>query len=259
MARSRRQNREKLEENLFKEDTHQERLQRVAEMYLQGHPVYSIAHDLDYSVAMVCNYLQELRKRWLEKADEEFAKRKAEEFAKIDRIEQKAWQLLEKSEQDQEVHFQKEEAIREVSQSGSKKGRPSQSVRMVPLKTVTSHERRGRNGDAKFLETIRWCIETRLKMMGLLKPDQKQVNLINIDWGAMVGLPSNDPATANSNGPTQIHAVVQPVPDEIEARLQQEAAQLTTGANFLGFVPGVVSNGQPETPTNDTNTKQRDI
>jgi hypothetical protein len=56
---------------------------------------------------------------------------------------------------------------------------------MLPIKSSFETKRMGRNGDVRFLQQIAWCIEMRLKLMGLLKEDKGVGVVVQINWDEM--------------------------------------------------------------------------
>jgi hypothetical protein len=68
--------------------------------------------------------------------------------------------------------------------------------------------KRGQAGDPRFLEQVHKCIELRLKLFGLRKPDEKKVvNFVNVDWEGLHRTPpmqvGNDPIETVATDPIE--------------------------------------------------------
>lgn len=134
-----------------------DRRKQVMELYLQGKTQWDIARLINVSQGTVCNDLTALRKNWLASALRDFDTLKAEELAKIDNVERAAWDAWECS-----------------------------------RKPVGKSEVM-RPGDPRFLAQVFECVETRLKILGLLKPGTTTVNTqVNMEmWSALLdGVPA---------------------------------------------------------------------
>lgn len=156
----------------------------VAEMYLSGHSQVQIAEKMDVSVNTVAKDLHEIRRVWVSRMEAVFEERKAQELAKIDRLEQVAWEAYERSRgKCRSVRTRNERIRQSVPGRGGRTG----TARMVPMKEVKEETVKDREeGDPRFLEQVSWCIETRLRLMGLLKGETTNNNTVFIDWAGMV-------------------------------------------------------------------------
>lgn len=166
------------------------RRRRVAEAYLSGKSQVQVAEELGVSVNTIASDLQEIRKVWLAQMREAFDVKKAEELAKLDRLEQASWEAYEASKGKVMTEKRRNEAVRQTLPGARKGGRRGSHV-MVPLKEVTETSVRERpEGDPRFLEQVAWCIETRLRTMGLLKGETTNVSQVFIDWAGMMNVGS---------------------------------------------------------------------
>lgn len=157
-----------------------DRRERVAALYLQGKSQQAIARLVGVSQATVSGDLAAVRKDWLASTLRDFDLKQAEELAKLDRLELVAWEAWERSCRDVQIRRSRAELP-----SPQKRGRGQ--PRPAP-RTVVEETRKGQAGDPRFLERVAWCVETRLKLLGLLKPGQVQVGqVVTLDWDALAG------------------------------------------------------------------------
>jgi transposase len=161
----------------------QDRSQKIANWYCEGVSQFEIASRLQVSPATISKHLRVIRDEWLALALIDFNEYKAQQLAKIDHLEEEAWIAWHRSTEDAQSTAKKiEEAIRENREErGSGKSGPI----MLPIKSSFETKRMGRNGDVRFLQQIAWCIEMRLKLMGLLKEDKGVGVVVQINWDEM--------------------------------------------------------------------------
>jgi hypothetical protein len=169
-----------------------DRRKQVANLYMQGKAAYQIAEQLDTCPATIRKDLRAIQKEWLSLAIVDFDAAKSKELAKIDHLEEIAWAAWERSCHDITTKSKRKESVR-MSQPGPK-GKPL-PAKLVPLKVVEDVQRKGKSGDPRFLDKITWCIETRLKLLGLLQVEEKKTTLV-IDWDAVLNAPVVDPLQA---------------------------------------------------------------
>jgi hypothetical protein len=160
-----------------------DRRRQVAALYLQGRGQCEIARRLGVCQATVCHDLAAVREEWLASALRDFDARKAEELAKLDRLEREAWAAWRRSRRDAQTR-QVETAT--ALRGPKAKGRAAAKgpARLVPVRRVTGETARGQAGDPRFLAQVGWCVETRLKVMGVLR-EVKNVNQVAagvVDW-----------------------------------------------------------------------------
>jgi len=185
-----------------------ERRRQVANLYLQGKTQWAIARAVKVSQGTVSNDLAAVREDWLASALRDFDAMKAEELARLDRLEAVAWEGWERSCRDAVSTHQRTVQEREVRRKAAGKNGTAGRSRMAPVRKVEQRTAKGQAGDPRFLERVAWCVETRLKLMGLLRPGS-QVN-VNAPpssqefWDALAGV------TAQGE-----------IPDEIEERIRR--------------------------------------
>ena len=169
-----------------------ERRQKVANLYLQGRTQRQIGAALGVDHSTVCRDLSALRRQWQQAAAGDFQERAAVELARIDHVETVAWEAWEKS-----CHA----AV--VRKTRKTKGRLSKEGVVLPDLVVAERIEREQAGDPRFLERVSWCIQRRLEMKGLLKPEAAGVttavtvvNAVDIDCivGRKPGLPIVQPS-----------------------------------------------------------------
>jgi predicted transcriptional regulator len=204
-----------------------DRRRRVAELYLRGLSQVEIAGQLGCSQPTVSNDLTSLRDEWLALAVMDFNERKAKELAKLDALERTAWEAWDRSCKDAETCHERTEAA--LMASAKEKTEAKEQARLVIVKRIIDKTTKGQAGDPRFLERVAWCIEMRLKVVGLLKNVPVNVNQSAFNWDIFAaGMPQGE------------------VPDEIEAEL---AGLLTDGP--AGEGDG--TNGQAPPPSANGN------
>jgi len=137
-------------------------LQEIGTLYLKGFVQAAIATHInknrDYEVSQqtVSNDLKTLQKRWLDSSLTDYNEAKAQELAKIDNLERLAWQDYEASKDPivrrktaKKIDGQITEATQEVGGQGE--------------------------GNTRFLEIVKWCIDRRIKLLGLDAPGRQEV------------------------------------------------------------------------------------
>lgn len=155
----------------------EERDAKIAALYLQGVPQYQIAMRIGYDRTagagrvMVCNSLKRIRENWLQSSLLDFNERKALELAKLDRLESKAWELLEKSEKEK-VSSEEYQELADALNAPAKnpRGRPKKKRGGKSSLKVKKEEM---IGDSRYMQIIIKCIEMRCKITDLLKPEPR--------------------------------------------------------------------------------------
>jgi hypothetical protein len=136
-----------------------ERRWKVSQLYLQGLPQHRIGEQVGVSQKCVSEDLAAVRAEWLAKSVDGFGERLAEELAKVDRVEAVAWDSFERS-----------RASITVGKGADGK----------PMKVE-------RPGDDRFLGRVSWCIETRAKLLGLVKTDKASSTVVMVNWADLTG------------------------------------------------------------------------
>jgi hypothetical protein len=184
----------------------EERRRKVAQMYLAGKSQFEIGKVVGVSQVTVSHDLTALREEWAADTAMNFSQRMAEELAKIDRLEEVAWEEYKRSREDAKVLVARTESAPErkkeredrtrLGRAGreAKASEPvgviGQPVPLMEFRRVVEERTVGRLGDPRYLDRVSWCIETRLKLFGMLDAKQTattnvQVNVIN--WDALTG------------------------------------------------------------------------
>ncbi len=138
----------------------EERRTRVSAMYLSGVPQYQIAVNVGVHRGQIARDLDAIRLEWRAARLATFEEKLDRELAKIDRLESVAFEAWERSCRDGvTLHAE------------TTKGRATKEGMPLPDLAKTAKTSKGQAGDPAFLSQIRWCIETRLKLIGALKQD----------------------------------------------------------------------------------------
>ncbi len=233
-----------------------ERRAKVSRLYRCGKPQYELAEEFGVSQPTISLDLKAIRAEWLEQAKADTEIRYAEELAKIDNIERTCWEHFEKSCKDSVTVKLTTGESREKQQQGMGRGGKAQAPTSEPKLVVIGRQteksvKSGGAGDPRFLDRIAWCIETRLKLLGYLKPSDNKttLNVVNINWDSLQERPTITPgdlleekiaAVAMKNVPQEQLVQVEdnkPIPYE----LKEAPEQLTSNE-----VPTLRSaNGEP--------------
>jgi hypothetical protein len=103
-----------------------------------------------------------------------------------------AWLAWARSCEDAEVRRWRVEKGTPFGQKGNRKRKG-----LVRLRETEEGTSQGRDGDPRFLDTIANCIEKRMRIFGLVKPPNLNVqqNHVSVDWGPMfiAERPTKDP------------------------------------------------------------------
>jgi len=124
---------------------------QVSSMYLAGRSQLDIATELNISQSTVSRDLKWLTQLWMKDAQANFDEARARELARINRLELEYWDAWQKSCEDY-----KEQEIQSSEKPDSK----------VLVKVAKTQKQ---NGDPRFLEGVRSCIDMRCRLLGLNK------------------------------------------------------------------------------------------
>ena len=122
-----------------------QRRERVAKLYLEGHNQQAIADRVSCCVATVCKDLKALQAEWRENAESDFSDKMATEIAKLDKIEATAWE-----------GFRDSKETVETNTNGA-----------TIKKTA---------GEPRFLVIIQNCIDKRCKILGIDAPGRVELS-----------------------------------------------------------------------------------
>lgn len=161
------------------------RRKTVSDMYLARKPMHEIAEALGVSVPTISNDLAFLRKQWQTETERNMSEAKAQELARIDRIEEVAWEAWYKSVGKNTAKTVEAEETPHMIMGVNDKGKrvPTGETKLSLVSKTTKVTTREQTGDTRYLDKIQWCIEMRVKMLGLAPKEEKgPTNIININW-----------------------------------------------------------------------------
>lgn len=124
-------------------------LAEVAAYYLSGVSQHQIAERQGVTRSQVQYDLRILRTRWHEAALRDFDERIAEELAKIDNLEREYWDAWERS------------TGRASAVTRERGGAPE-----LPMSAAAARSK----GNPGFLVGVQWCIDRRIKLLGIDAP-----------------------------------------------------------------------------------------
>lgn len=128
---------------------------KISAAYVRGIPQAEIAKELGVSQQQVSHDLGIIRDRWLKAQVKNMDERRALELAKIDNLERQYW-----------VEFEASKQVRETTTSGSTtKGKEQTQELKASVRRETPV-----TGDLGCLAGVQWCIERRIKLLGLDAP-----------------------------------------------------------------------------------------
>ena len=133
-----------VEQQMVKE----QRREQVAALYLSARTQTEIANELKLSRSTVTQDLKAVRLQWQKNALRSMDEVKAKELASIDRLEREYWDS-----------WQASKKQREITSSEQSTGRNA--------RTRASIRTEARDGDPRYLEGVRWCIDKRCELLGL--------------------------------------------------------------------------------------------
>lgn len=149
----------------------EKRRPQVADLYLAGNRQNAIAKMFGVSNATITKDLQAIRRSWQSEYADRWNNVVSEQLAKIDHQERVAWDAWERSKQPIERTINdtsESKSVKGVDQKTDRAGDKSASQR---VRNVTHSEQR--DGDPRFLATVQWCIEQRLKIVGGYDSDRR--------------------------------------------------------------------------------------
>lgn len=129
----------------------QERLEKIADLYLRGKSFRTIAELAGISLAQTQRDVALCKKEWAKTTSLGIQNLASKEFARIDRIEAEAWRGWERS-QAKQIERSKEVIDGETGRTTKNLKRSKQPV-----------------GDAGFLTIALGCVNQRIRLMDLLK------------------------------------------------------------------------------------------
>lgn len=160
---------------------------RIGALYLQGWLQAEIVQETGLSQSTISRDLISLHAIWLKDSVADVGKRRAGELAKIDALEIVNWEAWLNSKKDQETIVRKSKGT--VTRQ---KGNDGKFASVEPAEVTRTTK--GQAGNPRFLEGVQWCIDRRIKILGLDAParlDIAQVTDIRITE-VVVEVPSSD-------------------------------------------------------------------
>ena len=151
-------------------------------MYCEGRTLRDIAQSVGISHVQVHHDLAVVFKRWRESAVADVAETRSKELAKINHVEREAWEAWNRSvgvdEESTTENFQEEMPIHGRAASDGNRGehealesgREEQPLRLMRRAARAWARRHFESGDASYLNVVQWCIDRRIKLLGLDPP-----------------------------------------------------------------------------------------
>lgn len=165
------------------------RRKSAVDLYLQGKPMWEIAQILGCTAATISTDIAAMQAKWKEQAIRSIDEKKNEELAKINRIEEQAWEGWERSCRDAETKTTKIEKMppRVPTKKDGVSAKPPKGFKLKPVIVKEEHtsQAKGQSGDTRFLDTVAWCVETRMKVLGILDERSVNVNQTVVNWDSL--------------------------------------------------------------------------
>jgi hypothetical protein len=145
------------------------RRQLAAKFYLRGYHAARIAEEIEkemgrkFSRPQISADLQILAKEWRESALFDMDAAKAKELAKINNLETEYWEAWEKSKTDYTEKSRKKKRYIYDDEPGMDQDDDIKNPKSIEIGSVKKRAL----GNAAFLAGIQWCIEKRIKLLGL--------------------------------------------------------------------------------------------
>lgn len=124
----------------------------LAKLYLQGVAQAVIAQQLGLARSQISYDLKQIRQRWRASTIVDFNEAVNRELERVDLIEAENWESWQASKQPLET------TTTERLTAGAAS---SERARI---------QRRSRPGDPRYMDAIRWCVEQRIRVLGLAAP-----------------------------------------------------------------------------------------
>lgn len=141
----------------------------ISRLYLRGWNFHQIAAEvmkqyrddptINVSAGTVAKEMTVIRQLWRKSAADDYLEAKGKELARIDALEAAAWEAWQTS-------VDKGTLSEQVYQKFDERDSPRNTNRVVT--------RTAGAGDPRHLDTIKWCIDQRCKILGLLAPTKTQ-------------------------------------------------------------------------------------
>ena len=136
------------------------RQRRVAELYLQKKTQSEIAGLLGVDQSTVSRDIHAIEEGWAKDARTDLNAAKVRELARIDALEREYWLAWERSQRDGGHETT-------IVEGGRERSRTTGEVAEVTGKVKRTAKKHSRDGNHYFLAGIQWCIEQRVRILGL--------------------------------------------------------------------------------------------
>lgn len=188
------------------------RRRRVAQMHLQGMEVDEIGKELGISRRSVWRHLAKARETWKKERLARLESLRDEATHGLRRLERFGWEALEKSDAPGVV----EKTSREIRGGQSSGGEAAAGSVRTKAERITRTQR----ADARLIQEVRECIESKLRIWGLNKAT-------SADWEEMIqdGASTREVIDELSKDPLYLEFCRQQVVDQAEAKSARDAAQ----------------------------------
>lgn len=146
----------------------EQRKNLVLDYYLKGWSLSKISKELKVARSTISKDIAAIRQEWRCSRSDSFHSQQLHELARIDAIEREAWAQWESSKAE-EVTTRAETEVLITQENGRQVRRPG-AERVTRVTKI-------RNADPRYMDTIRWCVEMRCKILGLLAPSKLGASL----------------------------------------------------------------------------------
>lgn len=179
-------------------------------MYLEGRPQHEICADLKVSQTTVSLDLKFMKDLWLAESLVDINEKVMREVAKINHLETMAYEGYIRSMQPKEERNKRVEKVPKSEVVTGEDGKMTKvsNGELLPIKAISNMKRTGQSGDPRFMEQIRWCVETRLKLLGLLKGETiVNNNAVTLNFADLMGpIEDADPIQVKIDGVKKLPA-----------------------------------------------------
>lgn len=144
-------------------------LNLLADLYVKQVSQMEIAKRLGISQGQVSNDLKKLLKRWEESRTYDIDRYKREQLHKIDMIEQEMWECWERSKHTPKTIITKSKSgeIGHVFNPATARKETQQNEKYWK---AGSTEEMPVGGDMQYMNGIQWCVQERIKILGIYAP-----------------------------------------------------------------------------------------
>lgn len=163
-----------------------DRRQRVAKAYMEGKSQYEIAKGEMVNQATISTDLKWVLENWLTDAVQAYDDKIKNELLKLMHIEQVCWERFYESCKNAETrHTRTKKVLVRSKPDGKPDGKTLLSEllaakeEMTPVEVTDEMTSKGQVGDKGWIDQAMKAIEMRMKILGILKPDEKNTTINN--------------------------------------------------------------------------------